>query len=94
MYEFLREFSKERLHETKEHVPNRKFYTQTREIHGWIISQNRWDYETAATGTQVTVQHDVELHGWLRLVSPIFFLMAQKKVEGDLIRLKKILEKS
>jgi uncharacterized protein YndB with AHSA1/START domain len=84
----------EYIQETKEHIPNRKFYTQLREIHGWIISQSHWDYETVAAGTQITVQHDVELRSWLRLASPIIFLVAQKKVESDLIRLKKILEKS
>jgi len=84
----------EYIQEIKEHIPNRKFYTQIHEIHGWIISQSHWDFETVATGTQVTVQHDVELHSWLRLASPILFPIAQKKVEGDLIRLKEILEKA
>ena len=83
----------EYIQETKEYVPNRRFYTRICEIHGWIISQSHWDFEMVAEGTQITVQHDVELRSWLRLVSPIFFLMAQKKVEGDLIRLKEILEK-
>jgi uncharacterized protein YndB with AHSA1/START domain len=84
----------EYIQKTTEHIPNRKLYTELHEIHGWFISQSHWDFETVAAGTQITVQHDVELHGWLWLVSPIFFLMAQKKVEGDLIRLKKVLEKS
>jgi uncharacterized protein YndB with AHSA1/START domain len=83
----------EYIQETKEYVPNRKIYTQICESHGWFISQSHWDFETVVEGTQITVQHDVESHSWLRLVSPILFLMAQNKVEDDLIRLKKILEK-
>jgi hypothetical protein len=84
----------EYIQETKELIPNRKFDTELRETHGWFNSQNHWDYKTVAEGTQVAVRHNVELHSWLRLVSPIFFPIARKKVEGDLIRLKNVLEKS
>jgi len=83
----------EYIQETMEFVPNCRFYARLREIHGWIISQSHWDFETVPEGTQITVQHDVELHGWLRLLSPILFPISRKKVENDLIRLKEILEK-
>jgi uncharacterized protein YndB with AHSA1/START domain len=86
--------SLEYTQETKEYIPNRKFYTQLREVHGWFISQSHWDYKPVAAGTQITVQHAVELRSWLRLLSPIFFLTAQKKVEGDFTRLEKVLEQN
>lgn len=84
----------EMIQETIEFVPNHRYISRAHEIHGWIVSQSRWDFEPVPEGTRVTVQHDVELHGWLQWGGPIFFLIARKKVEGDLLRLKKLLEKS
>jgi len=80
------------VEETKEFEVNRRVTAKTSEVHGWITSQNQWDFEPAAGGTQVSVRHEVELHGWLRLLGPLFLPAAQRKVENDLRRLKKILE--
>lgn len=80
--------------DAREILPGRRYVMQSRERHGWITGQSQWDYEPVSDGTRVTVQHDVALHGWLRLLGPVFMAGARSKVEGDLARLKKILEAS
>ena len=79
--------------ETLECVPNQKLTSRMREVHGWINSLSQWRFESAADGTQVTVQHDVELHGWLRLLGFLVVAGAQRKIDGDMLRLKELLEK-
>jgi uncharacterized protein YndB with AHSA1/START domain len=78
--------------ECQEVVPNRQYVFNTRESHGWFTSREQWDYEPLPDGTQVTVQHDVSLHGWLKLAGPVLIPAARKKVKDDLVRLKGLVE--
>ena len=78
--------------ECQEVVPDRQYVFITRESHGWLTSREQWDYEPVPDGTRVTVQHDVSLHGWLKLVGPVFIPAARNKVKNDLVRLKRLVE--
>ena len=78
--------------EGQETVPGRQVVFDTREIHGWFTSHEQWDYEPFPEGTRVSVQHEVTLHGWLKLVGPVLVPAARKKVKDDLLRLKKLVE--
>ena len=80
------------IQETQEFVPNRRFAHKLSEVHGLIDSCSEWDFEVVNDGTRVTIQHAVDLHGWLRLAAPVFVPAARRKVEADLVRLKKRLE--
>lgn len=81
------------VEEVTEFVPNQRRTARLREVHGWLTAQSQWRFEPAADGTQVTVQHDMEMHGWMRWVKPLFLFAARRKIEGDLLRLKDLSEK-
>jgi uncharacterized protein YndB with AHSA1/START domain len=78
--------------ECQEIVPDRQYVFHTRECHGWFTSQEQWDYEPVPDGARVSVQHEVSMHGWLKLAGPVLILAARKKVKDDLVRLKRLVE--
>jgi uncharacterized protein YndB with AHSA1/START domain len=80
--------------EIMEHIPNQQITTRFNEAHGWLNASSQWKFEPVAEGTNVTMQHEIDLHGWLRWVGPVFMYVARRKVEDDLSRLIAQLEKA
>ncbi len=81
------------VEEMTEYTPGGGYASRIREVHGWVASQSSWRYTAVPRGTQVRVQHEVELHGWMRWLGPLFLWGARLKTRRDLERMKMLLEK-
>lgn len=49
-------------------------------------------FESVEGGTQVTNRYEAELRGFLKLVKPLLMNMGKRQLEGDIPRLKELLE--
>ena len=73
-----------------EYVPNR---IMAFPFSGWSFSgQNRTTFEPVGGGTRMTSTSEVELAGWLKLMTPIFPSMLRGLAQKNLANVKRIME--
>jgi uncharacterized protein YndB with AHSA1/START domain len=78
------------VYEVIEYEPNRT--AAWKAVSGPLPLTFRRIFEGVEGGTQVTNRYEAELRGFLKLVKPLLMNMGKHQLEGDIPRLKELLE--
>jgi len=78
------------VYEVIEYEPNRT--AAWKAVSGPLPLTFRRIFEGVEGGTQVTNRYEAELHGFLKLVKPLLMNMGKRQLDGDIPRLKELLE--
>jgi uncharacterized protein YndB with AHSA1/START domain len=78
------------VYEVIEYEPNRT--AAWKAVSGPLPLTFRRIFEGVEGGTQVTNRYEAELRGFLKLVKPLLMNMGKRQLEGDIPRLKELME--
>lgn len=78
------------VYEVIEYEPNHR--AAWKAVSGPLPLTFRRTFEPFEGGTRVIIRYEVELHGFLKLVKPLVMNMGKRQLEGDIPRLKGLLE--
>ena len=78
------------VYEVTEYEPNRMAAWKT--VSGPMPLTFRRSFDGVEGGTRVTVRYDGEMRGFFKLAAPLLVSMGRRQLEGDIPRLKELME--
>jgi len=73
-----------------EYAPNTRLALEAKRGH--MTAQSRFTFEAVAGGTRLTQTSEIELSGWVKLLTPILIPMLRRDGREDFANLKRILD--